>query len=38
MLNICEMAKDTAIITMEGEIGNHTQAFKWYILVILSEP
>ena len=31
-LNISEMAKHTAIVTMEGRrrIGNRTQAFKWY--------
>ena len=32
ILNICEMAKDMAIVTIlyRRRIGNHTQAFKWY--------
>ena len=31
-LNISEMAKDAAIVTVEYEIRNRTQPFEWYHL------
>jgi len=30
MLNISQTATDTATVTIEGEIGNRTQAFEWH--------
>jgi len=29
-LNISQTATDTAIVTIEGDLDNRTQAFKWY--------
>jgi len=30
MLNISQTATDTALVTIEGKIGNRTQAFEWH--------